>query len=68
MKEGQYRLDLEKIPINLATLSQAVVMWGFHESFSQIIIPRNLCSCTRAIGMLFIKMFNSKGLICLRRR
>ena len=30
-------------------------------------IPRNLCSSTRAIGVLFIKMFNSEGLICLRR-
>ena len=55
MTEGKYRLDLDKIPITLATLSQMEVMCGFHEKFSWIIIPRNLCSCTRA------KMFNSEG-------
>ena len=67
MTEGKYRLDLDKIPITLATLSQMEVMCGFHERFSWIIIPRNLCSCTHTIGVLFIKIFNYEGLICLRR-
>ena len=69
MTKGKHRLDLEKIPITLATLSQIEVMCGFHQRFSSITIPRNLCSCTRAIGVLFIKMFSIKGLIwaCLRR-
>ena len=66
MTEGKYRLDLDKIPITLATLSQMEVMCGFHERFSWIIIPRNLCSCTRPIGVLSIKMFNSEELICLQ--
>ena len=61
MTEGKYCLDLHKIPITLATLLQMEVMCGFHEKFLWIIIPRNLCSCTRAIGVLFIKMFNSEG-------
>ena len=39
MTEGKYRLDLDKIPITLATLSQMEVMRGFHERFSWIIIP-----------------------------
>ena len=34
MTEGKYRLDLDKIPITLATLSQIEVMCGFHERFS----------------------------------
>ena len=34
MTEGKYRLDLDKIPITLATLSQMEVMCGFHERFS----------------------------------
>ena len=34
MTEGKYRLDLDKIPITLATLSQMEVMRGFHERFS----------------------------------
>lgn len=43
------------------------MMCGFHKRFPWIIIPRNLCSCTRAIEVLFMKMFNSEGLNCLRR-
>ena len=31
--EGKYHLDLDKIPITLATLSQMEVMCGFHERF-----------------------------------
>ena len=66
MTEGKYRLDLDKIPMTLATLSQIGVMCGFHERFSWISIPRNLCSCTRSIGVLFIKMFNSEESIWLQ--
>ena len=44
-----------------------VMMYSFHERFPGIIIPRNLCSCTRAIEVLFMKVFNSEELICLRR-
>lgn len=44
-----------------------VMMCGFHKRFPGIIIPRNLCSCTRAIEVLIMKVFNSKELICLRR-
>lgn len=64
--EGKYRLDLDKIPITIATLLQMEVMCGFHERFSPIILPRNLRSFTHTIGVLFIKMFNPEGLICLR--
>ena len=32
MTEGKYRLDLDKIPITLVTLSQMEVMCGFHEA------------------------------------
>ena len=31
--EGKYRLDLDKIPITVATLSHMVVMCGFHKRF-----------------------------------
>ena len=31
MTEGTYRLDLDKIPITLATLPQMEVMYGYHE-------------------------------------
>ena len=34
MTEGKYGLDLDKIPITLATLSQMEVTCGFHERFS----------------------------------
>ena len=48
-------------------LFQMIMMYSFHERFPGIIIPRNLCSCTRAIEVLFMKVFNSEELICLRR-
>ena len=38
MTEGTYRLDLDKIPITLATLPQMEVMYGFHERFSWIML------------------------------
>ena len=38
MTEGTYRLDLDKIPITLATLPQMDVMYGFHERFSWIML------------------------------
>jgi len=41
-------------------------MCGFHKRFPGIIIPRNLCSFTRAIEVLFMKVFNSEELICLQ--
>ena len=44
-----------------------VLMCGFHKRFPGIIIPRNLCSFTPAIEVLFMKVFNSEELICLRR-
>ena len=33
MIEGKYRLDLDKIPITVETLSHMVVMCGFHKRF-----------------------------------
>ena len=63
--EGKYLVDLlVSIPEQLFKM---VMMCGFHKRFPGIIIPRNLCSFTRAIEVLFMKVFNSEELICLRR-
>ena len=64
--EARYCLDLQIMPITLDVLAQIVVMCGFHERFSLMIIPRNLLFCTLEIGVPFILICMSSKLTFLR--
>lgn len=64
--EVRYFLDLQIMPITLDALVQMVLMCGFQERFSCIIIPRNVVLVTLEMGVLLILTRMSSALHFLR--
>ena len=71
MIESKYRLDLDKIPITVATLSHMVVMCGFHKRFLRYNYSRKfmfLCPCFRECYLLGCLILKDRSVFVVDRR